>query len=239
MPSRGILYVTWGQWPNAKLEGELKRSRESLAKFHPDLPVHHARIETRPEDGFLGKSAMYDLSPFDETLYLDCDTIVMGNLDFAFEQSARHGVACCICEAPWARRYIYALTGDLPEYNCGVIWFTKRADTQALFAEWQRLAYRLDWRVPYVGTDGRPAKSLQSDQGPFSMAVHKLGFNPYVLPQNWNFRARWQRLLFGPVKIWHDHLPPPGAIVEATRLQSGASPLGFTEIAPMQRGPGR
>ncbi|MDP6885212.1 MAG: hypothetical protein QF830_13855, partial [Rhodospirillales bacterium] len=35
------------------------------------------------------------------------------------------GLALCICECPWARRY-GGLAGDVVEYNTGVMFFTKR-----------------------------------------------------------------------------------------------------------------
>jgi hypothetical protein len=58
-----------------------------------------------PENSLLDKSAMFDISPFGETLYLDCDAQVMDRLDFGFSQAGRFGLACCICECPRARRY--------------------------------------------------------------------------------------------------------------------------------------
>jgi hypothetical protein len=47
---------------------------------------------------------MAAMTPFEETLFLDADTVPLGRLDFGFEQAQRFGLACCICEVPWARR---------------------------------------------------------------------------------------------------------------------------------------
>jgi hypothetical protein len=65
---------------------------------------------------------MMELSPFEETLYLDADTVVLDRLDFGFEQAARFGVACCICECPWARRYRGLPNDDGVEYSTGVLF---------------------------------------------------------------------------------------------------------------------
>ncbi len=226
MPSRGVLYVRWGPKPNPKLDAEFKRSMDSLRAHHPDLPVHMAEVEPFPQGGCIPKSAMYDLSPFDETLFLDGDTIVMGDLSFGFEKAALHGVAVCVCECPWARRYIYALpASDMVEYNSGVLFFVRRPDVAALMKEYHRLALRVDSRTAYRDFDGQMKKTVPHDQCALAMAMSATNFNPFVLPQNWNFRPRWQRVVFGPVKIWHDHEPPPPPVFEATRAMQPPAPV--------------
>src|ERR1035437_3796076 len=97
--SRGVLYMKWG----TKVDTAFQRSLASLRKFHPDLPVQVA--EMPPNATLLEKARILDVSPFEETLYLDVDTIVMDRLDFGFEKAAKFGLACGICECPWARRY--------------------------------------------------------------------------------------------------------------------------------------
>jgi len=47
------------------------------------------------------------------------------------------------------------------------------------------------------------------DQGAFCATVEKLGFNPFVLPLNWNFRPQFHTAFFGPLKVWHDYSEPP------------------------------
>src|SRR5262245_21729104 len=114
---RGILYMRWG--PNAPV---LERSLRYVRAIHPELPVHV--VELPAEASLLDKAGMYDHSPYEETLFLDVDTVVLDRLDFGFEMAVKHGLACCICENPWARRY-GGIKGDLIEYNTGVLFFTK------------------------------------------------------------------------------------------------------------------
>ncbi|MEJ0070814.1 MAG: hypothetical protein WDO24_21130 [Pseudomonadota bacterium] len=40
---------------------------------------------------------MFEHSPFETTVYLDADTVVLGRLDYGFEMAERFGLACCHC----------------------------------------------------------------------------------------------------------------------------------------------
>lgn len=214
MAKRGVLYIVWGD-VGRKL---LRRSLESLRVFHPNLPVH---IHALPDDldsigGLLEKSRMLDLSPFETTLFLDADTVVLGALDFGFDRAERQGLACAICECPWARRYAgLSGEGDLIEYNTGVLFFTGAA--RPVFDRWKALAPTLD-STSYNIVPGHQGVSRMpfNDQAAFAKAVDELGFQPAVLPQNWNFRPRWQNSFFGPIRIWHDYMDVPQSIIDAT-----------------------
>src|SRR5690349_12152786 len=95
--SRGILYIKWG----SRLDGQLARSVQSVRQFYPTLPIH---VQELPESaGIMAKASMFDFSPFEQTLFLDCDTVVLSDVTFGFEMAQKHGIACCISECPWAR----------------------------------------------------------------------------------------------------------------------------------------
>ena len=75
MSDGGVLYLTWGN--KSRVAEGLERSIASLAKYHAELPIH---VEGSDNDAsFLNKTAMYDLSPFEETVFLD------GKMDIKFE----------------------------------------------------------------------------------------------------------------------------------------------------------
>ncbi|MBU3576748.1 hypothetical protein ICN24_01950 [Polynucleobacter sp. UK-Kesae-W10] len=184
-----------------------------MKKFHPDLPHEIIKIDAPHGDisTLNQKAKMLDLSPFEETLFLDMDTVVLGNLDFGFEKAKQFGLALSICEAPWAKRYNHLFTGDEVEYNTGVIFFTKKA--QAVFDKWKELAATVDSSI--IGVNEKGVYTMPAnDQGPFALAIDQTGFNPFVLPLNWNFRPAWQRSFFGPIKIWHDYGEPPALFEE-------------------------
>ncbi len=208
--SRGVLYVVWGNFNKAAME----RSLASLKAHHLDLPIH---IETLPDQAtLLDKAGMLDMSPFDETLFLDIDTVVMGNLDFGFTKARQFDVAVSICECPWARRY-GGLEGDMVEYNTGVIFFTKAA--RPLFDLWAQLAPKIDSSLYFV-TDGQQGRMPLNDQAGFAAAVEQSGHQPFILPHNWNFRPKWQKSWYGPLKIWHDYGDPPAALLTHNKQQS-------------------
>jgi len=201
---RGALYIVWGD----DQESLLKRSLASLRAVHPDLPVHVARLDEPAS--LLSKSQMCELSPFDETVFLDADTVVLGDLSFGFDMAQRHGLACCVCECPWARRYP-SIGGDVVEYNTGVIFFTKAA--APIFLQWGRWNDVIDSSITW--TDGGIKKRMPyNDQAGFARAVSSLECNPFVLPMNWNFRPIWQWSWFGPLKVWHDRGGVPIWIIE-------------------------
>ena len=204
---RGIITIVWGD--RSKLP--LDRLLASTRRHHPELP--HEIVEVVPKRTGYGalqeKARMLDLSPFDETLFLDADTVVLGNLDFGFRKASDQGIAICICENPWARRYPKLLQGDEVEYNTGVMFFTSKA--RHVFEAWKRCAETRDSILIHL-MKGQPAMQESNDQGTFCTAIAETGFNPFVLPLNWNFRPVFQRSFFGPIKIWHDYSDPPAGV---------------------------
>lgn len=216
----GVLYMVWGNSHDHLLE----RSMASLKEFHPSLPVHVHRVDATGEDVtsavmLLHKTRMAEISPFKTTLFLDADTVVLGSLDYGFEKARQFGLACCICECPWARRYNgLQFSGDLIEYNTGVLFFTESA--QPLMYMWERLARTVDSSVHFDSSNGQINTMQHNDQASFARAVEMTGCNPFVLPLNWNFRPKWHRSFFGPIKIWHDTSQPIPELAEISLNQS-------------------
>lgn len=203
--TRGILYITWPGDP--RTETAIDRSIESIQAVHPELPF---QISELPEGAnLLDKALMRDLSPYDETLYLDVDTVVLERLDFGFERASQFGLACCICECPWGRRFKGIQDrGDIIEYNTGVVFFSKDCP---VFESWKTHAEAMDSSLQFVGPNG-PDTMPYNDQAGFALAVSETGFNPFILPLNWNFRPIWHKHTFGPIKIWHDYKPVPQSV---------------------------
>lgn len=214
--SRGILSIYWGD--ESKLP--IDRLKASVKKFHPELPHEIIQIDAPHGDltALNQKAKMLDLSPFEETLFLDMDTVVLGNLSFGFEKAKQFGIALSICESPWARRYKKIFTGDEVEYNTGVIFFTKNK-AKKVFDNWRNLVAEVDSSI--MSIDERGSSTMPAnDQGAFALAIEQIGFNPFILPLNWNFRPYWQPSFFGPIKIWHDYADPPPFFDELTAYYS-------------------
>jgi hypothetical protein len=213
MLTRGALYIVFPG--NSRVEAALARSIESLSAVHPELPVH---IERMPEgSSLLDKARMYDISPFDETVFLDADTVVLGRLDHGFDKAAQHGLACCICECPWARRYgAFSDRGDMIEYNTGVLFFGQ--GSERVFDGWQR-CIAVDSSIRFMRGNELAVMPF-NDQAGFAEAIEQSEFNPFILPMNWNFRPIWQHTAFGPIKIWHDYSEVPDGVLDWNEQQS-------------------
>jgi hypothetical protein len=226
-PTRGVIYIVWNIRGNDRLIAKLERSVASLHAHHPGIPT--TIKDLGPGATLLDKSQMLDLSPYDETLFLDADTEVLDDLTFGFDMARRHGLACVICEAPYARRYQNAIAGDVIEYNTGVLFFTKAPRVRAVFDRWKSLAHTMDSSLRHWSDGGLVTMPL-NDQGPFAKAVDELGYNPFALPMNWNFRPQWQRTGFGPVKIWHDSTPAPASLKSFNVAMRTSPALGFFDL---------
>jgi hypothetical protein len=215
--SRGVLYMTWrGEHDPTDI---LARSRTSVAHWHPELPVHVAEMPA--ESNLLCKQQMFDLSPFRETLFLDADTTVLGKLDYGFEQARNHGVACCISANPWQRRYErLEIPDDAVEYSSGVVFFSKdNSRVRGVFERWGRYTATCDSRCRYQADDGVREQPF-NDQALFTLAMHDAGYNPFVLPLNWNLFPKWQKAFFGPVKVWHGYDDIPASLLAWNEEQS-------------------
>ena len=213
---RGVVYMVWGD--DDKTRRALERSRQSVQAVHPELPFEVIQVEADdPIKGLLAKSSVFRRSPFRETLYLDADTVVLGSLDFGFRKAQDFGLACCICECPWARRY-GGIQGEMIEYNTGVLFFGERA--KPVFESWERLAPQLDSSIIFLDPQGQRLRMPYNDQCSFAAAIEETRFAPFILPLNWNFRPKWHLSFFGPVKIWHDYLEVPPFFAEAGKYYS-------------------
>jgi hypothetical protein len=219
---RGALYVIWEPAsPRADsgfYQRFLDRALNSFRAFHPELPYH---VATLPRGSTLhDKAGMFEHSPFDVTVYLDLDTVVLGRLDYGFEMAERFGLACCHCVNPWLRRYV-GVAGDAIEYNTGVLFFSAAA--REIFDDWRRAAPLLDSTALFI-RDGQTRISPRDDQLSFSQVIQHQARPPFILPHNWNFTPPHHHAFFGPIKVWHSYAEVPEAVLALNRYydQPGA-----------------
>lgn len=220
MQKRGVIYVVYGD----KAEKALERSMASVQKHNPSLPIKVVRFPPSTDRlrGHQHKSSALQHSPFAQTLLLDVDTVVMGPLDFGFERAAVHGMACCINEAPWARRCVGSgVHPQAVEYNSGVLFFSRAAEP--VLKRWEALAATLDSRMIHSSW-GYVAYQPYSDQASFARAIQDMDITPFVLPHNWNFRPLWHRTFYGPLRIWHSYADVPQLVddINARYFNTGA-----------------
>jgi hypothetical protein len=111
------------------------------------------------------------------------------------------------------------MKGDAIEYNAGVMFFDK-IKSKPLFDAWAGCVNQIDSSSRFKTQEGMK-RQLCNDQAGLAKAIEDTGFNPKILPLNWNFRPFWQRSLVGPLKIWHDYADPPEAMVEYSEKSQG------------------
>ena len=226
---RGVLYVVWGD----KIEPLLQRSIASVRRFYPHIPIEivHAG-EPDPERGLAQKVKMASKTPFESTLFLDADTVVLGNLDFAFDRAEQFGLACVICECPWLRRY-GASEGDQLEYNTGVLFFSPKS--RPVFDAWEELSATCPSRT--VGS--APTASfvaLNSTINPVSPApcgnaAATRTCCRLITTSDPNSKSRSSRTS----KIWHSRLDVPNGLAEVNSLcESGQRLVQFLHITVEQ-----
>lgn len=147
------------------------------------------------------KSELYSLSPFDRTLFLDTDTLVLTDLNLPFSKLDVYDF--CLVPAPYYRLWDYYglirndylnLHDDTPMYNSGVMFFRKSENVKMTFRRWGELC--------------KKHQKIRGDQGFLSIALSQTKATVFTLPPNYNFRGFWQ-LLSGPIRIWHSRWPVP------------------------------
>jgi len=212
---QGVVHIKWG----AAADRVLDRSSISIRTMHPERSLRVAELPP-PASTLLDKSKMPDLSPFDETLVIDADTVILDRLDHGFARARQFALACCINENPWARRFTcLADAGDVVEYNTGVMFFTRKA--APVFERWKQMCVSQDTALRFF--DGTGIKTTPiNDQWAFSKAIDEIGLSPLVLPMNWNFRPLRQDSFLGPRKIWHDYADVPADVRRFSDSQRAA-----------------
>ena len=118
---------------------------------------------------------MFALSPFESPLFLDADTVVLDRLDFGFEKAERFGLACSICECPWARRFA-GVFGETAGYNTGVLFFATAA--RPVFDACKAGSATVDSQTLWIDAQGVGRGMRFNDQAAFA-AVERTGHAPF------------------------------------------------------------
>jgi hypothetical protein len=211
--SDGVLYLAW-DGPR-DVTPILQRSIDSLKATNPNLA--HTVVRLPAGSTLLDKAGMYDLSPFDTTLFLDADTVVLADVSPLFDALRWHGVICTVCECPWACRFEgLKQYPNLVEYNTGVLGWRRMGAAEDVFRRWKYHASRINSQLNWE-SNGQRYVMPENDQASFAYAMNECRVSPFALPINWNFRPRWHHGWFGPVKIWHDYEPVPPKLIEFNR----------------------
>src|SRR5690625_7931242 len=84
------------------------------------------------------------------------------------------------------------------QYNTGVLFFRNSPDVLTVLKRWNELVLKY--------------KHIHNNDQPFfTLAMERLGYNPYTLPITYNYRGSGDVIL-GKVRIWHSHYKRPGNV---------------------------
>lgn len=102
--------------------------------------------------GFFLKTALYDYTPFDKTIFIDSDCLVMKNLSVVFDKLKNEQFVLCgedINSGFWYTDIESLLKKigrtSIPKFNSGFIFFIKTVKTKKIFQEAQDVFHKQDY----------------------------------------------------------------------------------------------
>lgn len=211
MPNGAVYIIT----QNPRYVDMLLTSAASLKKAMPDLPImafsqfpvesplFESVVRVEPsQDGFYDKSKLIRDSPYERTLFIDADTIVLEpvlelfTLLDHFDCAATHEE---YVNTDWHNRYPRPdIPSSFPEFNTGVVMLKRSGRVEQLLETWEALhrKYR----------EENPESEPIGDQLFFRPAVYYSDVRFATLTREYNCKFRGQGYLNGRVKILHGHV---------------------------------
>tara|TARA_R100000008_G_C3568419_1_gene160533 strand:- start:66 stop:818 length:753 start_codon:yes stop_codon:yes gene_type:complete len=191
--NRGVLYIVFGD----NFIKEMLISAESVKKHNPNMHIT-AFSDKKIKSEFIDKCVQIKvkhlrpkvdyvhLSPYDETIFLDTDTVVDRDITEMFEILEKYDFAICHDLA----RKRKSVSNIIPEYaqipysfsevNPGVMVFKKCQAVDDFFKTWREYFYKYFNGWPY-------------EQPTFRVALWKSKLNFYILPVEYNIRSKGNR----------------------------------------------
>ena len=200
MATRGVIYVATGR----KYVDEATRSIASLKRFMPDI---HATIFTdlgvesesfdrvlnidKSGDGKRDKITSMSQTPYDQTLYLDSDTYICGEISELFDLLDAFDVATTP-DVNWNYYPIADVPFCYPELNTGVVLYKQSVEMTRFFDAWLKHYEDYARKEP----KGR-------DQPSFRTALYHSRLRFAALPYEYNCRWQERGVLVYTAKILH------------------------------------
>lgn len=191
--SKGVLYIAFGD----NFLKEMQLSAESVKKHNPDLHItaftdkkinckYIDEIKTIKVNHIRPKVDYVHLSPYDQTIFLDTDTIIDRDITEMFDILKKYDFAICH-DLARKRKNVSKI---IPEYkeipytfsevNPGVMVFKQCQTVQDFFKLWREYFYKYFNGWPY-------------EQPTFRVALWNSSLNFYILPVEYNIRSRGNR----------------------------------------------
>jgi Nucleotide-diphospho-sugar transferase len=235
MLSQGILYVATGD----RYVREAANSARTVKVLMPDVPIAIATdlvslAETlgvfdqidelrKPSHSFQDKIEPMRNPPFERTLFLDTDTVLIQDCREIFTTLEKYDLA--VCHEYYREEYAFEdVTRSFPSLNTGVICF-RRSTAWSSFVD--------EWEAKHVGDYG---KFQANDQPAFRWALFNSDLRVFILPNEYNFRPSYPCFIggFSSIKILHDRNIYAQQIgFYLNRVCSGSAPCIYGPVNPL------
>ena len=184
MIKKGILYIATGD----RFRNEALFSATRVRELMPEIPIALASDKLadesifsykipidRPHGSFADKIIPLSLSPFEETIFLDTDTYLCGEVFELFDLLKNYDIA--MAHAPMRQTGLADVPPSFPEFNSGVIVYRMNDRTRALLNKW------IQFYEDQVSKTGQI-----DDQPALRRALWHSDAKIAVLPPEYNFR---------------------------------------------------
>jgi hypothetical protein len=148
----------------------------------------------KPIYGFADKFHMYR-SPFERSLFLDTDTLIVGDIEGIFDCLETHDIAVKPEVCPGWDYSFPGLPTAFPEFTTGVVAFKKTAATECFFLDWEK-SY---WELRSLGLRFEP------DQPSFRLALFRSAARHCSIPPEYHLQADFGAYLYWDVRLIHCH----------------------------------
>lgn len=189
-----------------------------LLKAYPNVILKPAPADKNPVlASRLAKLALYNESPFEKTIYLDCDICLLDNIKEVFDYLdevdflVTEDVQPQVVKAsnlirgqqeilPTLQAVGLPLNENSLQYNGGFMGFRKSAKNEEFFNKW-----RYYFEIVVKNQD----VLLLKDQGAFAAAMETVKPEKKVLPPTYNFLDKWKGnyKIDQPIKVLHCTYP--------------------------------
>lgn len=182
---------------------------DSCQRIDFDTPNH----VTPRYSGFLKRDMALELTPFERTVHIDCDTILGAPIYEMFHALTKFELL--ITPAP-SRVHSYGEASAIlpqekqlpksrvvPRVNCGMISYRKSAIEKGFFKRWMELY------VDGIEQAERKHRIHYGDQSKMRQMLWETDLSTCFMSPEYNFRTGIYQFLDGPVRIAHGRPPIP------------------------------
>lgn len=208
MLNKGVLYIAFGDI----YQHETRRSMESLRKMSPQLKIAVVTDQVWEEDpkpdtfvlreqvdGWRCKPLYMQETPFDETLFLDTDTLVCRDITGVFDLLQYYDIGVHFSGSPLNLPDLSLHT----QCNSGVILWKSNEAVKEVFEQWNR---EYDEAKTLTASRALDARGV-NDQRYLAIAIARSRARPVQLPSCLNCFIHDYAVLYAPPVILHGRMP--------------------------------